>query len=116
MRKPTLAYVWAGALALSLSTLTPALATAATPSGPQHSARADAGVLVWCTNSRPQPGSIPYGPNFAGISGTQACQKCEEYMIRERAQGRITAWACEYNASLGYAHGYANVARTHTPT
>jgi len=111
MRKSSPALAYASAVVISLATLTPAIAVSAAPAPPSHSTQTDVGVLAWCSNSRPQPGSVPYGPNFAGNTPTQACQKCKEWMLREQAQGRISAWACEYNASLGYAHGYANRTR-----
>jgi hypothetical protein len=111
MRKSSLALACASAVVLSLGTLTPAIAVSAAPAPPNHSTQTDVGVLAWCTNLRPESGSIPYGPMFAGNTPTQACQKCDEWMRREQAQGRISSWACEYLEGLGYVRGYAKVIR-----
>ncbi|GGP67287.1 hypothetical protein [Saccharothrix coeruleofusca] len=64
----------------------------------------DVGVLVYCTDARPVPGSVHYG-NFGG-DRTTACRKCDESMRVLRAKGRISAYSCDYNTSTKSAFAY----------
>lgn len=91
----------AAAIGLAFASLTASPTAIAAVQATHTAGSGDVGALAYCSSSRPQPGSVPWG-HFGGDQQT-ACRKCDESARVQRAKGRISAYACEYNGSVGEA-------------